>query len=229
MALSKDDLTVFEGTARISDQRIFEALGFSTIGNLRRLIRRRKDELEDFGRIFILEDKKSGRGRSSIHYFLNEHQATAICLWAETAKAREARITIVKVFTAWRQGETLPTPQSMPPRSAFAELAERRIAITALEGTANAREVDPKLIGHLSVWSSNLRPKWWWDLPVREFATSLHGTMTQAAALALCIEEFGKERAPSRSSLNRYWIKLDSAFGPNDTHAVRRLRRGREK
>ena len=155
MALSRNDLTVFEGEARISDRRIFEALGFSKLGNLHQLIRRRNEELEDFGRIILIEQKKSGRGRPSLHFYLNEHQATAICLWAETQKARQARKLIVEVFTTWRKGEALPAPptQSQDPIS---QLQRRRSAITDMAKTHGVRSFDLSLLDSLPIWSSGL-------------------------------------------------------------------------
>lgn len=72
-----------------------------------------------------------------------------------------------------------------------------------------------------------MRPKFWSDVEVCNLLTSLHRTMTEGKALAICEAQFGSDRTPSQSALNRYWVKLDSAFGPNDTHAVRRLNKRR--
>ena len=54
------------------------------------------------------------------------------------------------------------------------------------------------------------RPRWWFDLPVREAAIGHHRQMTLDQATALLIAEFGKSRAPSRSSLARFWLTLDA-------------------
>ena len=106
MALSRNDLTVFSGAVRIEDRRIAKVLGYNRINDLHRLIRRKEEELADFGEVFCRTEKNpySNGGRPSLHYYLNEHQATAICLWAETDKARKGRILIVEVFTSWRRG-----------------------------------------------------------------------------------------------------------------------------
>jgi hypothetical protein len=89
-------------------------LGYEKIDGLRRLIRRHEDELNDFGQVFLRSEKNPSEagGRPTMTYFLNEHHATALCLWAETKMAREARRLIVDVFTAWRRGEALPQPGS---------------------------------------------------------------------------------------------------------------------
>lgn len=62
-------------------------------------------------------------------------------------------------------------------------------------------------------WRSGHRPKWWPDVAVRTFVTGLHREMTLDAALEACRVRFGSERAPKRSSLARFWQRLDQARG----------------
>ncbi|MCE8007131.1 hypothetical protein [Aestuariivita sp.] len=113
--LTKSDLQVIEGDARVSSARLKDVLGYSAISKVNKIIRRHQSELSDYGEIILARagqnsilprtEAKSGRGRPAQEYLLNEHQAVAICMWAETAKAREARRQIIEVFLAWRRGD----------------------------------------------------------------------------------------------------------------------------
>lgn len=53
-------------------------------------------------------------------------------------------------------------------------------------------------------------PAFWSDVAVREVVIATHRQMTIDEALAAIVSQFGKERAPSRSALARYWKYLDS-------------------
>jgi hypothetical protein len=53
------------------------------------------------------------------------------------------------------------------------------------------------------------RPRWWYDLEVRAAAIEHHRQMPIAVAVAVIRNFHGKERAPSRSSLARFWLQLD--------------------
>ena len=57
-------------------------------------------------------------------------------------------------------------------------------------------------------------PKWYFDLPVREAVVAIHRQMTLDRAVASLTETFGKDRAPTRSSLGRFWkASLDPLMG----------------
>lgn len=53
------------------------------------------------------------------------------------------------------------------------------------------------------------RPKWWHDQEIRAAVVATHRQMTIDEALTSIRAEFGKDRAPSRSSLGRFWQILD--------------------
>lgn len=55
--------------------------------------------------------------------------------------------------------------------------------------------------------------KCWADLPVREGVIARHRQMTLHQAVAELTEEFGADRAPSRSALQRIWQRLDEIRG----------------
>lgn len=128
MPLDQTDLTIIDGAARVNCRKLSDALGFAKVGNLHRLIKARWDELEDFGEVFLSEEKNPAGGRPTLNYYLNEQQATALCLWAETDKARAARRLIIEVFTAWRQGrlDAAHTPDAMVPPAGNVIVSEDR-------------------------------------------------------------------------------------------------------
>ena len=206
------EIAMIEGEPRISDRRLNRALGFTRGDNLRRLIRTRADELEDFGRIFLFEEKNSGRGRPRLIYWLNEHQATAICLWAETPKARAARRLIVEVFTAWRTGGELP-PAPASGADRFEANASR--AATAAAHVASVEGVQSLAhhVTYLPIWSNGRRPKWWSNLPLRSLLTELHRQVMLDEAVEEAERQFGAG-CTSRSSVARYWARLDAVRGP---------------
>lgn len=212
MALSHSSLTVIEGDARISCRHLREALGFARIDHLHRLIRTHEDELRDFGEVFLFEGENPSRkgGRPQKGYYLNEHQATAICLWAETPKARAGRRLIIEVFTAWRKGEAQP---AVPATDPFAVQAERAAHIaTHLTNLADASDLLMRLT-NLPIWSNGRRPPWWHDIEVREFLTVTHRQMALHLAEREGRRRFGS-RCPGISTIGRYWQRLDIAFGP---------------
>jgi hypothetical protein len=204
------EIAMIDGEARISDRRIQKALGYSRIDHLNRLIKARKDELEDYGRIFLFKGENSGRGRKKQIYYLNEHQATALCFWAETPKARAARRLIVEVFTAWRTGRELPpAPQADP-----FESNARRAATTAahVASVSDGRDL-ARGATHLPIWTNGRRPRWWSNLPLRALLTELHRQATLREALAEAEHRFGT-RCTSIQSIQRYWARLDHVCGP---------------
>lgn len=215
MSLSRNDLSVIEGDARVSCRRLSEALGFAKIGNLHHLIKQHREELEDFGGLFLnVQKKSSGRGRPTLSYYLNEHQAVAICLWAQTAKAREARRQIIDVFVAWRHGElgTATPVQSTPTQDVFKFSAERSGHV--VNHLDNIRAMDDLAlnVARLPIWPSGRRPRWWHDLEVREFLTLCHRQMGCQEAEAIGKDRFGS-RCPGKSTINMYWQRLDQVYG----------------
>lgn len=204
-------LTVIDGDARIACRRLQEVLGFTRIDSLHKLIRAHLDELEDFGGIFRFEAEKSGRGRRSVNYYLNEHQATAVCLWAETPKARAARRLIIEVFTAWRKGQ-MPAPP-VPAADPFAANAARVAHVADHFDRLPGLDEKVLLITHLPIWKNGRRPPWWHDVELRTFLTAIHRQMSTIEAERQGRARFGA-RCPTGSTIHRYWQRLDKAFGP---------------
>lgn len=221
MTLTRDDLSVIEGDARVSCRRLAEVLGFNRHNDVHRLIKQRWDELEDFGGIFCFTAKKSGRGRPTLTYYLNEHQAVALCMWADTARARAARMQIVEVFVAWRRGDLHalaarrqhgPDVLRPAPKDAFeAGAARAEVSLRYLRSLSGIDEFMRELT-HLPIWSEKVskRPRWWHDLEVREFLTVTHRQMQLIQVETEGRKLFGS-RCPRKSAIHVYWQRLDMA------------------
>ena len=210
MIMDQTALTVIKGDARIADTHIQKVLGYDSITNLRRLILRHAKELESYGGVIRQTDAKVGTGRPSQTYFLNEAQATLLSMFSRTERAAGARKLLVEVFTAWRKGQLLGKPDATV--DPFATLAGRaghvRDHLRAItEMPALAREVT-----HMPIWSNGMRPCWFSNLDLRSFVTGCHRQMTVKQCCDEAQKRFGV--GPSRSSLSRYWLKLDHVVGP---------------
>jgi hypothetical protein len=53
------------------------------------------------------------------------------------------------------------------------------------------------------------RPRWWYDLEVRSAIIEHHRQMPVRVAVEVIRNIYGRERAPSSSSLGRFWQQLD--------------------
>lgn len=211
--IDRNALTVIQGDARISCRHLQEVLGFNRVNDVHRLIRAHEDELNDYGGVFAQDSKNPSAkgGRPITTYYLNEHQATAVCLWAETPKARAARRLIIEVFTAWRKGQLaeLPAPKA-DPFAAMAgrvqHVADHLMAIDSLDDFALR-------LTHLPVWKNGRRPDWWSNIDLRRFLTVSHRQMTLQDCRDKAVQSFGVG-APSLSAIQRFWSQLDRAVGP---------------
>lgn len=220
--MERGALKVINGDARIADARVQEALGYARINDLHRVIGKHEAELSRYGEVFRQTGKKPSAkgGRPTVTYYLNEAQATLVCMFARTPRAADARQTIVEVFTAWRKGQL--DQMAGPKADPFARAADRtghaRDQLQALaEMPALAREIT-----HLPVWANGRRPDFWSDFELRTFFTLSHRQMK----LADCVEEarakFG--RTISVQALSRYWMILDRATGLDAGKRARRRR-----
>lgn len=214
--LSKNDLSVIEGDARVSDRRLSEALGFSRVTDFRRLMRSKMDELLEFGEVLRFEalnpSPKGGRPVLTLHF--NEHQAVALAMWAETPQARAARRQIIEVFVAWRRGDQHKLEVLRGKPDPFKATADRTAAVLAHLNNLDAMQDLVMRLTHLPIWKNGRRPVWWSDLEVREFLTLTHRQITLKEVVSVCRSRFG-DRAPSMSSVNRYWMQLDTVVGPS--------------
>lgn len=225
--LSLADLHVIQDEPRVHDLRLAEALGFGRTRDVRKLIERNVAELERYGVICATvaqinrrpDGRIETRGRPTRAYHLNEGQALLVCMFSATERAADVRQQLIEVFMAWRRGQLPPSPPAPAPidplASAFAQMTERLAAIEAMLdfGERCPPERLAASITHLPIWPNGRRPRWWLDNEVRALLTVRHRQATIDQVRIEAVERFGEERAPSKSSLCRYWCQLDRARG----------------
>lgn len=113
-------LTVFEGwdldvsdadEPRARDVDIAKRAGLADPHSVRRIIEKNWDELTRYDEIRVSDhDRKSAKGRPSAEYWLTEDQASHLMLFLRTPKARELRLVMVRVFSAYRRGQLAAAP-----------------------------------------------------------------------------------------------------------------------
>ena len=232
LALCPADLREFDGEARVQDLRLAEVLGFENPVNIRKLIRRNLVRLEQHGVIFSTVEKikmdaanPRGSGRRATVYYLNEHHVYRLCMWSEAPNADAVQEQMVEVFYDYRHGKLVggsiraahelikPDPwEAMERRLSQLENLIRMLAVTESREFARAVTHSPSIFtllrpdGTVRVQS---RFRWWGDVQVREAIIRHHRQMTIDRAVATISEECGSDRAPSRSSLGRFWKMLD--------------------
>lgn len=230
-ALTIADLKVKAGEPRVLDLRLGELLGFSRAANVRKIIRRNVPELQLHGRLVLHGGASiSGKGRVAQvdEFYLNEAQAILVAMFSRTPKAAEVRAQVIAVFLAWRRGEAMPAPTDVrraPRVNARWSAGDNRLRQLErvldmqprTEGAAFAKAM-ARVPTVLFLDDDNgrkrhqRRPRWWGDFEVREAAIALHRQMTIDSALMVMWRQFGEERTPSRSSLGRFWLTLDTVF-----------------
>lgn len=218
--LTRDDLSVIEGEAKVSCRRLQAALGIKRLQDVHRIVERNEAELLSYGRIIRQDAYKPGPGRPKLTYLFTEEQALLICMFSRTEKAAEARRNLIEVFQAVRRGD-LYTLEAMrqrgsdplrtaPDRTKFAVAADH--AETVLRQLRALSEGDAFLaeVTHLDIWPSSRRPRWWHDIEVREFLTISHRQMSTVECARVGRIHYGS-RCPGKSAVGDYWLKLDEA------------------
>lgn len=215
-SLALSDLRVVsEEEPRLQDLKIAEALGFERPRDIRKLIERNMVEILRFGVCATVAQTPSLLGgRPGKEYWLNEEQALLIATLSDAPRAAEVRHMLIKVFVAWRRGQLPPPPprSANPTGTALSAMAERLAAVEAAIGF-RGRNADSDLafsLAQMPVWKNGRRPNWWGDLEVRTLLTTAHRQTTIAVARGLLLKRFGPDRAPSASSIHRYWQVLDA-------------------
>lgn len=207
------DLELTSGEPRLKDVRIGERLGMSRPRDIRATIETNRPELERYGAICGQRPQIRRRGRPETAYWLNEGQTLLLCMFSRTSRAADVRQEVIEVFLAWRGGANNIAFVSdgwneMRTRLDAVEKAigfQRNTAITELAQTAT----------YLPIWQTGRRPDFWRDIEVREFLTTVHRQMTLNDAMGISKDRFGPDRTPSRSSIQRFWARLDQVRGIN--------------
>lgn len=230
LALSTADLRAFGPEPRVHDLRIGEVLGFQRPINVRKLVRRHHKEIRRHGELsFQSGNSISGKGRvmASEEFYLNEAQALVVCMHAQTPQAVEVRAQIINVFLAYRHGKltaTMPMTSESPERAEPWRKMEERIRqlekMMGIQGKVESPEYARALAYAptiLFLENANgkrrrqARPKWWYNLAIREAVIETHRQMTIAEACLVIRHRFPKAAAlPSKSSIHRFWQTLDA-------------------
>lgn len=111
-----------EEDARVLDVDVAESAGLARPRDVRRIIASNWDELSAHGEIRVCAlGAQNTRGRPGVEYWLNEAQATALVAFLKTKKAKALRITLVKLFVAYRKGLQPSLPPPPPPETVIAD------------------------------------------------------------------------------------------------------------
>ena len=223
--LTVSDLHVMAAEPRVRDLELGERLGLGQPRDIRKLIYRNADELGRHGPLLQSEAMVaigSGARRATTEYLLTEGQALLVCMVARTPKAAEVRRQVIEVFLAWRRGELQAAPRGEvapiaggdPVVAQLARLTERLDALEGLgqrlrDGDHGARAL---ALTHADVWAElrpGRRPQAFGDVEVRQHILMTHRQGRIDDVLAGMRERFGPTRTPSRSTLHRWWVRLD--------------------
>lgn len=238
-ALTLRDLSVVSGEPRVHDIVLGQRLGFERPRKVRELIHRNFAELKRYGEVSPHRGAKpqlgSKGGRPQSGFLLNEGQALLVCMFADTDRAAEVREQVIRVFMAWRAGELQAAPQPArrqrvaPPisesdprhpkfRDPLLPVDNRRALLERLHGFDEKRADDRMIrtIAHLlppSGPSGKIKwPRFFHDKDVLTAVVTTHRQATIDRVHEQLVANFSW-RAPSRSSLARFWLRLDGLFG----------------
>lgn len=126
-------LDVTDDEPRVRDIDLAERAGLKQPRDIRKLIQRSRQELEDLGELLQRVSQARYESRPGIwqerevsEFWLTEHQALAILLQLRTPEARRLRGIVIRVFVAVRRGE-LAAPQQVPVLSTSPLVGDSRV------------------------------------------------------------------------------------------------------
>lgn len=133
-------LVPVNGEPRIQDLQLAERLGFSQPRDIRKLIGRNLEKLNQISVCATMAQTPGELGgRPTKAYYLNEKQSIFICMKADTVNAFEVQMEIIDVYTAYRHGNLIAPAQPITPIPAepsktlglarYAELVEAENAL----------------------------------------------------------------------------------------------------
>ena len=234
-ALSVRDLSVVGGEPRVLDIALGKTLGFQRPRAVRQIIDRHRSELRRYGSLSPQPVANKGKGRVGNGHLLNEGQALLVCMFAGTDNAADVREQLIRLFIAWRSGQLVQAPQPTRAKRLAAPLAAtdirhpdfkdpllpvdgRRAMLERLHAFDGKRADDTMIhtITHLLTPSGpggNITwPRWYHDKEVLTAVVQTHRQATLERVQERLKANFGW-RAPSKSSLHRFWLRLDGLFG----------------
>lgn len=216
LSLSTADLRVFAEEPLVQDVALGKRLGMAQALDIRRVIKKREEELLRYGSFRAVREMiATGKGahRAVTVYYLNEAQALLICMFSQTATAADVREELIKVFMAYRRGALVQADmRQMPANDRIDGHHAMARSSSAFQGFVDEPEFAKRLPQIPVGWytgKNRINPRCWSDLAVREAVIVRHRQMTLDAALAEMRAEFGDERPPSKSALQRIWQRLD--------------------
>lgn len=107
---SSDAIEIFESEPRVLDLRLGEVLGFDRPRDIRKIIERHAEALENLGRVCATVAQTSEHGgRPATAYYLTEEQCVYICAKSETPRAVAVTLEVVRAFVAMRRAAEKPT------------------------------------------------------------------------------------------------------------------------
>jgi len=112
-----------------------------------------------------------------------------------------------------------PPAPALPAPDPWAVMRERlEVLETAVRAQITVTEQHKSFaaaLAHLPIWSRkrNQRPGWWRDVEVRTLLVACHRQMTIDQCRMVLRELVGPDRTPSRSSMGRFFQRLDAARG----------------
>ena len=101
-------LTPVEGEPRIQDLVLAVRLGFDRPRDIRKLIERNIEKLNEFNRCATVARRPENGGTPYTEYYLNQKQSIFICMKSETDNAFEVQAEIVRVFDGHLNGTLNP-------------------------------------------------------------------------------------------------------------------------
>lgn len=177
--------------------------------------------------------EKQGRGQPVKGWLLNEGQTLLISAKADTPAAADVRYQMISVCMAYRAGalkkvaqprragpdRPLPEHASSHPgwRDPLAPVLERQNMLAAVAervkqlGSEELVNVLP--YGLRATGQRIVNPRFFRDKEVPEAVIRTHRQATIDQVQEWLAEKFGPIRAPSRSSLHRFWKQLDGLYG----------------
>ncbi len=101
-------LTPVEGEPRIQDLALAVRLSFERPRDIRKLIERNIEKLNEFSRCATMARRPENGGTPYNEFYLNQKQSIFICMKSETDNAFEVQAEIVRVFDAHLNGTLTP-------------------------------------------------------------------------------------------------------------------------
>lgn len=123
-----DEIVAIDGEARIRDITLGRDLEFDRPRDIRKLIERHLEPLQQFGTCATVA--RVVRGNPVTEYLLNRNQAIFIAAKSETPKATELVIGVIKRLDAFEKGLIAPSKSR--------SLAERRVQVHELNAATKA-------------------------------------------------------------------------------------------